>query len=149
MTGYWKTVWIIILGLFRFIGRLIATLIHYPCTVALTGLTEWSAFLEMVLPTMWSHDWDNGAHGGYQMGGTYGSDIHPVLVTRLVGPPGLSGLMTSTFWTHGTSKWSHSGAALAVQLVRFGPDHFLQMPFATNYIPTSQLATLLNSVALI
>ena len=42
------------------------------------------------------------------------------------------------------AMYIHTGAALAVRLVRFGPDHFLQMPFATNYI-----ATLLNSVALI
>ena len=42
-----------------------------------------------------------------------------------------------------------TGAALAVWLIRFGPDHFLQMSFAISYIPTSQLATLLNSVALI
>ena len=30
--------------------QLIATLIHYPCTVALIGLADWSAFLELVLP---------------------------------------------------------------------------------------------------
>ena len=51
------------------LAQLIATLIHYPCTVALTGLADWSAFLELVLPSMWSHDWDSGAHGGHQMGG--------------------------------------------------------------------------------
>ena len=27
----------------------------------------------------------------------------PVLVTRLLGHPGLSGLMTSTSWTHGAA----------------------------------------------
>ena len=28
--------------------QLIAMLIHYPCTVALPGLADWSAFLEWV-----------------------------------------------------------------------------------------------------
>ena len=32
--------------------QLIATLTHYPYTVALTGLADWSAFLELVLLTM-------------------------------------------------------------------------------------------------
>ena len=32
--------------------QLIATLIHYLCIVALTGLASWSAFPELVLPTM-------------------------------------------------------------------------------------------------
>ena len=47
------------------LAQLIDALIHYPCTVALTGLADWSAFLELVLLTMWSHNWDNGAHGGH------------------------------------------------------------------------------------
>ena len=84
--------------------QLIATLIHYPCTVALTGLADRSAFLELVLPTMWSHIWDNGAHGEHQIGGI-GLMFTTVLVTRLLGHPGLSGL-TSTSWKYGTSKWS-------------------------------------------
>ena len=33
------------------LAQLIATLIHYPYTVALTGLVDWSAFLELVLLT--------------------------------------------------------------------------------------------------
>ena len=46
--------------------QLIATLIiNYPCTVGLPGLADWSAFLEQVLPTILSHDLDDGAHGGY------------------------------------------------------------------------------------
>ena len=51
------------------LAQLIPTRIHYPCTVALIGLAEWSAFLELVFPAMWSHVWDNGAHGWHQMGG--------------------------------------------------------------------------------
>ena len=38
------------------LAQLIATLIHYPCTVVLMGLVDWSAFLELVLPTMSSYD---------------------------------------------------------------------------------------------
>ena len=87
------------------LAQLIATLIHCPCTVALTGLADWSAYLELVLLTMSSHDWDNGAHGGHQMGGM-SLIFTPVLVTHLLGPPGLSGLTISTSWTHGTSKQS-------------------------------------------
>ena len=34
------------------LAQLIATLIHYPCTVALAGLADWSAFLGLILPTM-------------------------------------------------------------------------------------------------
>ena len=41
---------------FTFLAQLIATLIHYPCTVAIPGLAAWSAFLERIFPTMWSHD---------------------------------------------------------------------------------------------
>ena len=42
------------LGQFHFLGpaTVIATLIHYPCTVAIPGLAAWSAFLEWILPTM-------------------------------------------------------------------------------------------------
>ena len=64
-------------------------------------------------------------------------------------------LLTLAFTSQGTTSSSNdkgqyrTGVALAVRLVQFGLDHFLEMPFATNYIPSSQLATLLNSVALI
>ena len=52
VTGFWKTDQIVTLGLFHLIGPVIATLIHYPFTVALPGLTDWSAFLEPVFLTM-------------------------------------------------------------------------------------------------
>ena len=51
-----------------------------------------------------THDWDNAAgraHGGHHIRGM-GLIFTPVLVRRLLGPPGLSGLMTSTSWTHET-----------------------------------------------
>ena len=34
------------------LDQLIATLVHYLCTVALMGLDDWFAFLELVLPNM-------------------------------------------------------------------------------------------------
>ena len=55
VTGFWKTTEISKishLAYFILLAQLIATLIHYPCNVALTGLAEWSAFLELILPTM-------------------------------------------------------------------------------------------------
>ena len=51
-----------------FLAQLIATLIHYPDTVAL-DLADFSAFLEQVLPIIYGQSLDNGAHGGHYMGG--------------------------------------------------------------------------------
>ena len=65
--------------------QLIAMLIHYPCTFALPGLTDWSAFLEPVMPTMWSHNCDNGLTEGAKMDGMRLMFI-PVLVRHLLGP---------------------------------------------------------------
>ena len=52
VTGYWKTDQNVTLGLFHLLAQLIDILIHYPSTVALTGLADWSVFLELVLLTM-------------------------------------------------------------------------------------------------
>ena len=49
VNGFWKTV---TLGLSILLAQLIATLIQYPFTVPLQGLTDWSAFLEPVFLTM-------------------------------------------------------------------------------------------------
>ena len=49
VNGFWKTV---TLGLSILLAQLIATLIQYPFTVPLQGLTDWSAFLERVFLTM-------------------------------------------------------------------------------------------------
>ena len=49
--------------------QLMATLIHYTFTLPLSGLVDWSAFLERLLPTLYIHDWDNGTHGGRYMEG--------------------------------------------------------------------------------
>ena len=62
VTGYWKTDWNVTPGLFHFIGPADS---HTHTLLVLTGLVDWSAFQELVLPTMWSHNWDNEAHGGH------------------------------------------------------------------------------------
>ena len=58
-----------------FLAQLIATLIHYPCTVAIPGLAAWSAFLadfaNHVKPRL--KQWDPWR----PLDGGYGSDIHP------------------------------------------------------------------------
>ena len=58
------------------LAQLIATLIHYPCTVALPGLADWSAFLERVFANhvkLLLRQW-----GPWRvLDGRYGSDIHP------------------------------------------------------------------------
>ena len=87
---------------------MIATLIHYPCTVALTGLADWSAFdLELVYQSCEVTSETMGPMEGTDQMGGIGLIFSPVLVTRLLGHPGLSGLIiyetsTSTSWTHGT-----------------------------------------------
>ena len=52
VTEFWKTVQVVTLVLFHFIGPVNATLIHYPFTVPLPGLANWSAFLEQVFSTL-------------------------------------------------------------------------------------------------
>ena len=49
VTGFAKTDHNITFGQLHFIGQLIATHIHYPYTVVLMGLVDWSAFLMLVL----------------------------------------------------------------------------------------------------
>ena len=58
------------------LAQLIATLIHYPCTVAIPGLAVWSAFLEWILLDHVKsrlRQWDPWR----ALDGRYGSDIHP------------------------------------------------------------------------
>ena len=50
VTGFWKTNQIVTVT--HLLAQLMATLIHYTCTVPLPGLVNWSAFLEQVLPTL-------------------------------------------------------------------------------------------------
>ena len=47
--------------------QLIATFIQQPLTVTLTGLADWSVFLEQVLPTMLIHDCNDRTLGGHYM----------------------------------------------------------------------------------
>ena len=56
VTGFGKPTEMSHLANCTFLAQLIATLIHYPCTVAIPGLADWFAFLERILPTMSSHD---------------------------------------------------------------------------------------------
>ena len=60
VTGFWKTDQIVMLSLFYyFIGpanKYTHTLAIYPFTVALQGLTDWSAFLEGVLLIILIHN---------------------------------------------------------------------------------------------
>ena len=42
---------------------------HYLCTVPLQAITIWFAFLEKIIPSLLSHDYDNRPHGGHQIGG--------------------------------------------------------------------------------
>ena len=54
MAGFWKTDQNHTWPNCTFLAQLIAMLIPYPCTVALTltGLADWSAFIERILLTM-------------------------------------------------------------------------------------------------
>ena len=47
--------------------HVIATLTHYPCTVSLSSLTNYSASLELILLTLWGHHWNNKLHGKHQI----------------------------------------------------------------------------------
>ena len=53
-TGFWKTNRNVTLGRAYSIllAQLMATLIHYTFTLPLSGLVDWSAFLEQLLPTL-------------------------------------------------------------------------------------------------
>ena len=81
------------------LAQLIATLIQYPFTVALPGLTDWSVFLERVFPTTQIHNWDNRTHGGHYMEGM-SLKLTPVVVRCLLGPLRVFGTMSGTVWTH-------------------------------------------------
>ena len=58
MIGFWKTDQNVMLAIGQLaialssLAQLIATHTPYPCTVAIPGLTDWSAFLEWILLTM-------------------------------------------------------------------------------------------------
>ena len=74
MTGFWRTDRNVSLYLFHLLTQLIiiATLIHYLCTVALTGLAGWSTFLEQIFkPQLRLWDLWRAPDGRYRL------DIHP------------------------------------------------------------------------
>ena len=66
------------------LAQLIATLIHCPCTVALTSLACFpkAGFADHMKSRL--AQWGSWRAPDSR----YGSDIHPVLMTRFVGPPG-------------------------------------------------------------
>ena len=66
---------------FPLLAQLIDTLMHYPCTVALTGLADWSAILELVLPTTTEI---MGPMEGTDV--RYGSDIHSCVSETSLSP---------------------------------------------------------------
>ena len=105
VTGYCKTNRIATLGLFHYVGPADSythTLPVHCCIDRPSWLVCFSraGFADHVKSFL--AQW---AHGGNHMGGK-GLIFTPVLVTRLLSHPGLSGLMTSISWTHGTSIWS-------------------------------------------
>ena len=77
-----------------------ATLIHYTFTLPLSGLVDWSAFLERLLPTLSIQDWDNGTHGGRYMEGM-GVKFTPGIGGRLLRHSSVFGPMAGTSGTHG------------------------------------------------
>ena len=76
-----------------------ATLIHYTFTLPFSGLVDWSAFLEQLLPTLYIHDWDNGTHGGRYMEGM-GVKFTTGIGGRLLRHSGVFGPIADTFGTH-------------------------------------------------
>ena len=50
--GFAKTDHNVTLGQLHLLAQLLATFVHYPCTVVLMGFVDWSAFLQLALPTM-------------------------------------------------------------------------------------------------
>ena len=96
---FWKTDWILTLGLFHFIGQLMATLVHYTYTVPLPDLIDWCGFLEQLLPTLQIYDWDNETHGGRYME-SMGLKFTPVIGRRLLYHSSMFGPMDGTSGTH-------------------------------------------------
>ena len=52
VTGFWKTDQNVTLGLFHFIGQTNGYTRILHITVSVSGLVDWSAFLEQLLPTL-------------------------------------------------------------------------------------------------
>ena len=103
VTGYWKTDRNVTFGLFHFIGPAdshthtlpVHCCIDRPSWLACFSRAGFANYVKSRLE-QWG-PWKAPDGVWYSP---------PVLVTCLLGPPGLSGLMTSTCWTHGTSKQS-------------------------------------------
>ena len=61
------------------LAQLIATLIHYPCTVALPGLADWSAFLYRAGFANYVKSQLRQWGPWRALDGRYGSNIHPCI----------------------------------------------------------------------
>ena len=87
------------------LAQLIATLIHYQCTVALMGLLvcfSRAGFADHVKLRL--RQWDPWR----VLDGRYGSDIHPCVgETSLKALQSCLGLRMKHFWTHSYSKQSY------------------------------------------
>ena len=105
VTGFWKTNQNVTLGQLHFFGPANShthTLSMHCCNTRLSCLVCFSRvdFADHVKPQL--RQWDP-----WRAMGGMGLIFTPVLVKRLIGPPGLSRPMTSTSWTHSYSKQSN------------------------------------------
>ena len=66
------------------------TLNIYPSPLYQVSNANWSAFLKGILPTLQSHGWNNGTHGGCQLDS---EDLH--LLPLSVWP---TGVLLATVW---------------------------------------------------
>ena len=88
------------------LAQLIATLVHYSCTVVLMGLVDWSAFLELVFqPCNVTTETMGPMEGTRWEVWVWYSPLCWQDVSEC--PPGLSGPITSSSCTHRYSKQSH------------------------------------------
>ena len=81
----------------NFIATVADTLDIYPSPVYQVLSVNWSTFVKDILPTLQSHGWNNGTHGGCQF---HSGDLHllPLVVW-------LTGVLLATVGHHGCS-WS-------------------------------------------
>ena len=124
VTRFWKTSPIVITGLFHLLLQLIATVIHYPCTVPLSAVANQFAFVQQSLSILYIHNLDNIPHGGNQKGGI---DLILTLMPlrHLSGLLGLYGPIVDAFWMQSYSKQFIYG--------RFSTSHHTHpIPFSTQ-----------------
>ena len=77
--------------------QFIVTLNIYPSPVYQVLNFNWSALLKGILPTHQSHGWNNGTHGGHQLGS---GDLHLLPLAMW-----LTGVSLATVW----ASWLYMG----------------------------------------